>query len=346
MSGVSVTFTAPSSGAIASFGGAASATAVTGANGVATSPVPTANGQAGSYLVTASAAGVGSATFSLTNTGSITGSGGLLSGSGTSSAAAVNLTAEGGLDWVHWGDGSLNRKAGVTAQIGSDNVIGTGTVLTYNNGPRPMSWTDGTATPASSNNMNGIYIVGAGQGFSFTAPADTTARTLAAHVGGWNSGGTLTAHLSDGSAPDFVDVTTAATGQYDRNYTLSYQAGSAGQTLTVSWVMSSGLSYGNVTLNAAALTGAIISATAGTQSTAAGTAFPTALQVTVIDGGGNPVSGAVVTFTAPGGDPTANFAGSTSATATTSSSGVAAAPPLTMTGTIPSLTAPHRRGKP
>ncbi len=287
-----------------------------------------------------------SAAVTVTVDNAASGTGGLLSGSGTSSAAAVNLTAEGGLDWVHWGDGSLNRKAGVTAQIGSDNVIGTGTVLTYNNGPRPMSWTDGTATPASSNNMNGIYIVGAGQGFSFTAPADTTARTLAAHVGGWNSGGTLTAHLSDGSAPDFVDVTTAATGQYDRNYTLSYQAGSAGQTLTVSWVMSSGLSYGNVTLNAAALTGAIISATAGTQSTAAGTAFPTALQVTVIDGGGNPVSGAVVTFTAPGGDPTANFAGSTSATATTSSSGVAAAPPLTMTGTIPSLTAPHRRGKP
>ncbi len=328
MSGVSVTFTAPSSGAIASFGGAASATAVTGANGVATSPVPTANGQAGSYLVTASAAGVGSATFSLTNTGSITGSGGLLSGSGTSSAAAVNLTAEGGLDWVHWGDGSLNRKAGVTAQISSDSVIGTGNVPTYSNDPRPLSWTDGTPTAISSNNMNGIYINGAGQGFSFTAPADTTTRTLVVHVGGWYSGATLTAHLSDGSASDFVDVTTAATGQYDRNYTLSYSAGAAGQTLKVSWVMSCG--NGNVTLNAAALAGASVAATAGTpQSAAVGTAFPTALQATVMDGGGNPVSGAAVTFTAPGSGPTANFAGSTSATATTNSSGIATAPTLT-----------------
>jgi hypothetical protein len=330
MSGVSVTFTAPSSEASASFGGSASATVVTGASGVATAPVLTANGQAGSYVVTASAAGVGNAAFSLTNTLSVTGTGGVLGGSGASSAAAVNLTAEGGLDWVHWGDGSLNRKAGVTAQISSDNVIGTGSVLTYSNDPRPVSWTDGTPTAASSNNMNGIYISGVGQGFSFTAPADTTARTLVAHVGGWNSGGTLTAHLSDGSAPDFVDVTSAASGQFDRNYTLSYSAGAAGQTLTVSWVMSSGLSGGNVTLNAAALVGASATATSGTpQSTTVGTAFPTALQATVSDSGGNPVSGAVVTFTAPGTGPTANFAGSASATSTTNSSGIAIAPTLT-----------------
>jgi hypothetical protein len=34
---------------------------------------------------------------------------------------------------------------------------------------------------------------------------------------------------------------------------LNYQAGSAGQTITVTWVMTSGA--GNVTLNAAALAG-------------------------------------------------------------------------------------------
>jgi hypothetical protein len=323
-----VTFTAPNSAASASFGGSASATVVTGSTGVAIAPALTANGQTGSYVVTASAAGMGSAAFSLANTSGVTGSGGLLSGSGTSSAAAVNLTAEGGLDWAHWGDGSLNRKAGVTAQISSDSVIGAGSVLTYTNDPRPVSWTDGTPTPAGGNNMNGIYINGAGQGFSFTAPAGTTARTLAVHVGGWNSGGTLTAHLSDGSAPDFVDVTTAASGQYDRNYTLCYSAGTAGQTMKVSWVMSSG--NGNVTLNAAALAGASVTATAGTpQSTAVGTEFSTALQATVSDGGGNPVSGAVVTFTAPGSGPTANFAGSASVTATTNSSGVAIAPAST-----------------
>ena len=98
---------------------------------------------------------------------------------------------------------------------------------------------------------DGLYIAGIGQGFSFTAPADTTLRTLVVHVGGWNSGGMLTAVLSDGSASSFTDTPAPVNGQYDRNYTLTYQAGGAGQTLTVTWKMTSGT--GNVTLNAAAL---------------------------------------------------------------------------------------------
>ncbi|MVC24923.1 hypothetical protein D6V10_21160, partial [Vibrio cholerae] len=69
--------------------------------------------------------------------------------------------------------------------------------------------------------------------------AGTSAGTLVMHVGGWSSAGKLTAHLADGSAPDFVDTTTAATGQYDRNYTLTYRANS-NTTLTVTWVMASG----------------------------------------------------------------------------------------------------------
>jgi hypothetical protein len=44
------------------------------------------------------------------------------------------------------------------------------------------------------------------------------------YVRGDRSGGTLTAHLSDGSAADYVDPTTARSGQYDRNYTLTYKA--------------------------------------------------------------------------------------------------------------------------
>jgi hypothetical protein len=96
-----------------------------------------------------------------------------------------------------------------------------------------------------------VYIDGAGQGFSITAPADTTLRTLVVNVGGYNSGGMLTAHLSDGSAADFTDTPTTVGGQYDRNYTLTYQAASAGQTLKVIWRMASG--SGNVTLNGAAL---------------------------------------------------------------------------------------------
>ncbi len=77
--------------------------------------------------------------------------------------------------------------------------------------------------------------------------------------------------------------------QYDRNYTLTYNAGSAGQTLKISWVMTSG-SSGNVTLNGAALSLAIpsITSTAGTpQSATVNTPFGTALQAVVKSGSNN-----------------------------------------------------------
>src|ERR1700722_15462336 len=122
------------------------------------------------------------------------------------------------------------------------------------NDPRLLSWTDGLQTLSSSaNNPNGVYVSGAGDGFSFTAPADTAMRTLVVHAGGYFSVGRLTAHLSDSSAPDFVDVTGAITAIYDRNYVLTYRAASAGQTLTVSWVEVTDLGAGNIDLNAAAL---------------------------------------------------------------------------------------------
>jgi hypothetical protein len=126
-------------------------------------------------------------------------------------------------------------------------------VSTYDNDPRAMSWTDGAPTASSNKNLNGIYMSGVGNGFKVTAPADSTRRTLVVHVGGWKSGGKLLARLSDESAADYTDTVSSVAGQYNRNYTLTYQAGRANQTLEVTWTMASG--EGNVTLNAAALTG-------------------------------------------------------------------------------------------
>jgi hypothetical protein len=333
LSGVTVTFTAPASGAGAAFSGSATATVTTNASGIAIAPALIANSQEGAFRVTATAAGVATpATFNLSNTAASGGTG-ALAVSGTSANTTASVTAEGPTDWVHWGDASLNRKAGVTAQISNYSIIGSGGVQIYHNDPRALSWTGGTPT-ASGTNSSGIFISLPGNGFSFTAPADTSTRVLTVHVGGWNSSGTLTAHLSDGSAPNFVDSTTQVSGQYDRNYTLTYTAASAGQTITIGWVTASGA--GNVTLNGAALsqqTSPSISATTGTpQSAPVNTVFATALQVTVKDTGNNPLSGVTVTFTAPATGASAAFSGSATATAATNTGGIAIAPALTANG--------------
>ncbi len=66
------------------------------------------------------------------------------------------------------------------------------------------------------------------------------------------------------------------------------------------------------------------------QSATVNTAFGTALQATVKDGGNNPVSGVTVTFTAPGsGSQRERSAGRRDATVITNASGIATAPALT-----------------
>src|SRR5262249_7876545 len=68
VSGVTVIFTAPSTGASATFGGSSLVTVTTDAAGIATSPIAAANSITGSYAVTASLAGPATpATFNLTN---------------------------------------------------------------------------------------------------------------------------------------------------------------------------------------------------------------------------------------------------------------------------------------
>ena len=61
-------------------------------------------------------------------------------------------------DWIHWGDASLNRKAGGGAQISTYAVVGAGSAGAYGNDLRPLSWTDGTPTASSINNTNGLYV--------------------------------------------------------------------------------------------------------------------------------------------------------------------------------------------
>jgi hypothetical protein len=69
VAGVSVTFTAPSSGASGTFqGGGTTFSAPTNSSGIATAPAFTANAAAGTYSVTATAAGLSTVSFALTNT--------------------------------------------------------------------------------------------------------------------------------------------------------------------------------------------------------------------------------------------------------------------------------------
>ena len=255
VSGVTVTFTAPATGASAAFGGSSSATATTNAGGIATAPALTANGQTGSYTATASVAGVATAaSFSLTNLAGTPAS--VTATAGTPQSATVNAAFGTALQAVVK-DGGNNLLSGVSVTF---TAPGSGARATFG----------GSANATAITNSSGIA----------TAPA-------------------LTANGQAGSYTVTASVAGVATAA---SFSLTNLAGAP----------------------------ASVTATAGTpQSATVNTAFGTALQAVVKDGGNNLLSGVTVTFTAPGAGASASFSGSASVTAITNASGIATAPALT-----------------
>jgi hypothetical protein len=99
-----------------------------------------------------------------------------------------------------------------------------------------VSWTNGTPTATDTADQGFLWANnGIGAGYSFTVPADTTTRTLYIYLGGYSSGSQLTAHLSDGSAANYV-TTFSSSGKYNDVVKITYKAASAGKQLVLTYV--------------------------------------------------------------------------------------------------------------
>jgi len=179
--------------------------------------------------------------------------------------SVVDLTGEGKIDWVHWGlhtDSSLNRKAGVAPLIADfvrqDASNGFSYIYQYADNFNGYSWRDGVPETAVTNTPTGVWAFGTptiGSGFLFTAPADTTPRTLKVYVGVYAGVGRIEVSLSDSSAQPYANASlTNLRNGPGRVYTIDYAADSPGQSVIVRWILSSPReAAANVTLQAAAL---------------------------------------------------------------------------------------------
>ena len=157
VSGVTVTFAAPASGASGTFAGGA-VTATTNASGVAASAAFTANTVPGSYIIAATVSGVATpANFAMTNTtvaGSITATG------GTPQSASIN-TAFGAQFAATVKDSFNNPVSGVTVTF---TAPGTGASGTFAGGiATAVTNASGVATSATftANATVGVYTVAA-----------------------------------------------------------------------------------------------------------------------------------------------------------------------------------------
>lgn len=351
LAGVSVTFTAPGSGASGAFTG--SSTVTTDSSGVATAPAFTANGTAGAYTVTATAGSV-TASFNLTNTAAVPAS--ITATAGTPQSAPVNSAFATALK-ATVKDASNNPLSGVSVTFTAPNsgasgtFTGSATVLTNSLGVA-------TAPAFTANSTIGGYTVTATAGAltaSFSLTNTVGATTITATAGtpqsaavGSTFGTSLQATVRDpGNQPvGGVSVTfTAPNSGPGGTFT-----GSATVLTNSSGVATAPLFTANTTAGAytviATYSGlpatfsltntagpaASITAVAGSpQSAPVTTRFATALQAQVRDSFGNVAPGVSVTFVAPSSGASGAFTGS--ATVTTNAAGIATAPAFTANGT-------------
>jgi hypothetical protein len=365
VAGVTVTFTAPTSGASGTFAGGVN-TATTNAQGVATAAVFTANSTAGGpYNVTASVTGVSTpATFSLTNTAGAAAS--ITATAGTPQSTAVNTAFATQLQATVKDSGN-NPVSGVTVTFtapasgasgtfaGGVNTattnaqgVATAAVFTANStagGPYTVTASvSGVATPANfslTNLGNPPASITASAGTPQSATINTAFVTqLQATVK--DSGNnplsgvavTFTAPASGASGTFAGGVNTATTNAQGVATAAVLTANStAGGPYNVTASVTGVSTPATFSLTNLAGGAASITATAGTpQSATINTAFATQLQATVKDSGNNPVSGVAVTFTAPASGASGTFAGGVN-TATTNAQGVATAAVLTANST-------------
>jgi hypothetical protein len=179
------------------------------------------------------------------------------------SPAAVDLTAEGTSDWVHWGYSSasdFDHKATGNAQISSFQQVGINAPTQYGDNLVIYRWDDGLngngrhAATSQTGTTTGVYVLTGG--LSISAPADTTARRLRVYVGQLNATGQLDVSLSDNSAPAVSDhsYTSMNGNAINVEYVITYRASSPGQVVKVNWTILNS-SLGNVTLQSATLQG-------------------------------------------------------------------------------------------
>jgi hypothetical protein len=199
VSGVAVTFTAPSGGASGTFSGLTTETVITDANGVATDPPFKANSTTGTYTVTATVSGVPNpANFSLTNTAAAPAS--ITSTGGTPQSAAINA--------------SFTTALTATVKDASNNLLSSVTVTFTAPASGPGgTFTGGSNTATVTTNSSGVATSPA-----FTANGTSGSYTVSATVAGvptpanfslTNTAGAPASITSTGGTPQSATVSAS-----------------------------------------------------------------------------------------------------------------------------------------
>ncbi len=181
---------------------------------------------------------------------------GVLVGSGAAGVTGtISLSTIGTLDWAHWGlvnAGSFNHKSG--ASLITKGTTGGGPIR-HDDYPISFSWTGGDPTANVTSTKAGIYHDKKNEHFTFEAAASEVAeRTLQIWVT-WNgANGTVSARLTDDSAPEWTgNLPIGAMGTWIQpaSFTFKFRSAKPGQKLVIKVTQTTDAGY--ISLLAAAL---------------------------------------------------------------------------------------------
>jgi len=358
---VNVTFTAPATGATGTFAG--SSTVATGANGVATAPVFTANQLLGPYTVQASGAGL-TADFALTNkegraqTLTASGGGGQSVTVGTSFPNALRVTVT---------DKYGNPVSGATVLF---SAPATGASCSFAGGNTAITDAAGlaTSTVVTANALTGQYVVtaqvaGVASSASFTLTNVRHPGSVSTAPGSTpqdaevdsNFGVALAAVVRDVSGNLMPDVavtfrapSSGASGGFNGSGPTStvntnaqgiattpiFRANTIAGTYAVTAEVTGLAQKADYLLtNVPGPPAAVTAVSGGGQSAFVNTAFAAPLVARVVDKWQNPVRSVPVTFRVPSDPGVASAVFDGSNVALTNGSGIATSAPLSANGT-------------
>ena len=175
------------------------------------------------------------------------------------SPTTVNLTAEGGRDWIQGGTNGDFTK--LDRKVGANILSGLTVKHSDNNGAllramgATLSWSDGTPVATCNGTSGGIHAQGAHNAISFTVPAGVSPQTIRIYSSSVHAAMQFTAHLSDGSAPDWVneDWYVSDPGTITPKATLCFASGRADAILTVTIANIGGANWPSIGIHAVTL---------------------------------------------------------------------------------------------
>ena len=155
-----------------------------------------------------------------------------------------DLSAEGTIDWAHWGyvgANSFDHKANGGTAI-SD--LAATPPVNFTGAPFTASWSDGMPHQNVAMTSTGVGVR-EGSVMTFTVAAATTSRVLKLYVGAQNATARLDVALSDDSAPPQTKTLASSATTTNVCYTITFNAATAAQTLSVSWTDTNDAGSGN-----------------------------------------------------------------------------------------------------